>query len=296
MGTSITIEFWHHNQQVANALIQRVMAEMKRVDQLMSPYIASSELSQINETASVRPVIVSQELFDLIALSLRHGQWSGGVFDITYASVGRFYNYRKSIKPENNAIEQALPLVDYRAVTLNPSARSVAFEKEGTKIDLGGIAKGHAVDSAILYLHRHGVRHATVSAGGDSRILGDRRGRPWMMGIKDPRGEGHIVSLPLQDLSVSTSGDYERYFIDQSGIRHHHILNPKDGLSASLVRSVTILGPNATMTDALSTTVFVMGVKKGLNYINGIADVSAIIIDGEGKLHYSNDLVRPERQ
>ena len=290
------MELWHENEQTAKQLIQQVMTEMSRVDQLMSPYIASSELSQINENAALRPVSVSQELFDLISLALRHGQWSGGIFDITYASVGQLYNYRKAIQPQDKTLKQALSLIDYRSVTLDSDTRRISFAKQGTKIDLGGIAKGHAVDRAILILHQGGVRHATVSAGGDSRILGDRRGWPWMMGIKDPRGEGHIVSLPLQDLSVSTSGDYERYFIDQSGIRHHHIINPKDGRSASQVRSVTILGPNATMTDALSTTVFVMGVKQGLGYINGIADVSAIIIDGEGKLHYSNDLVRPERQ
>lgn len=295
MGTSITVEFWLEDSARAKDLIDGVMAEMRRVDQLMSPYIETSELSIVNRDAFTLPVKVSSELFSLLQLSLQHGKWSRGTFDITYASVGSQYNYREGIKPSELDIQQSLALIDYSSIVLDNSLQTVRYKVRGTKIDLGGIAKGHAVDRATRYLYQQGVRHATVSAGGDSSILGDRRGRPWMLGIKNPRGDGHLISLPLQDVSVSTSGDYERYFIDQSGERHHHIINPKNGKSATQLRSVTILGPNATMTDALSTTVFVMGIKRGLTYINGIENVSAILIDAEGKLHYSNDLVRPER-
>lgn len=296
MGTLITIQFWLEDEKQAERLIEGVMAEMRRIDRLMSPYINSSELAQINDRAHNEPVKVSKELYDLIALALRHGQWSGGAFDITFASVGFRYDYRNSVKPDDADLDKAVALIDYHSVRLNDAEQTVRFEREGTKIDLGGIAKGHAVDGAIQYLKDEGVRHAIVSAGGDSRIIGDHRGRPWILGIKNPRGDNHLVTLPLENVSVSTSGDYERYFIDQKGERHHHIINPKSGKSASEVRSVTILGPNATMTDALSTTIFVMGVKQGLGYINQLQNVSAIIIDAEGRLHYSNDLVRPVKR
>lgn len=295
MGTLIRVEFWLEDKARAKRLVKGVMAEMHRIDRLMSPYIESSELAQINARAHQEPVKVSPELFNLIKLALQHGQWSKGTFDITFASVGFRYDYRKGVKPDENQLADAINLVDYRSVRLSDDSREIRFLKAGMKIDLGGIAKGHAVDNAIRYLYGEGVRHGIVSAGGDSRIIGDRHGRPWILGIKNPRGDNHLISLPLEEVSVSTSGDYERYFIDQQGIRHHHIINPRSGKSASSVRSVTILGPNATMTDALSTTVFVMGVREGLEYINRLPDVSAIIIDSEGKLHYSNDLVRPTK-
>ncbi len=296
MGTLITLEFWHQDQHQAKILISGVMAEMQRIDQLMSPYITTSELARVNRRAYRESVQVSTELFNLIELALQYGKRSNGAFDITYASIGSQYDYRNAKKPSPDAIRKALPFIDYSSVLLNKNTQTVRLEKQGTKIDLGGIAKGYAVDCAVKYLYENGVRHAMVSAGGDSHILGDRRGRPWIMGIKAPRGEGHLIALPLQNVSVSTSGDYERYFIDQSGERHHHIINPENGRSASHIRSVTVIGPNSTMTDALSTSVFVMGVEQGLAYINGINDVSVIIIDEQGKLHYSNDLVRPERK
>lgn len=296
MGTLINVEIWLPDKIKASQLIDGVMAEMHRIDKLMSPYIDTSELAKVNANAFKEPVAVSEELYQLIRLALQHGEWSQGAFDITFASVGFHYDYRNKIKPDDKWLQQAKTFIDYQAVTLNDSGQTIRFLKQGTKIDLGGIAKGHAVDQASRYLYQHGVRHGIVSAGGDTRLIGDRMGRPWILGIKDPRGEGHQITLPLQELSVSTSGDYERYFIDQQGIRHHHIINPKSGKSASQVRSVTILGPNTTMTDALSTTVFVMGVSKGLAYINRLPEVSAIIIDAAGRLHYSSDLVRPTRK
>ena len=296
MGTLIRVEFWLTDREKAQRLIQGVMAEMNRIDRLMSPYIESSELAQINAQADAHPVKVSDELYHLIGAALQHGEWSQGTFDITFASVGFRYDYRNGVMPDKETHQKAAELIDFRSVQLLDRNREIRFSKPGVKIDLGGIAKGHAVDNAIRYLYREGVRHGIVSAGGDSRIIGDRLGRPWVLGIKNPRGENNVVTLPLEEIAVSTSGDYERYFIDHQGVRHHHIINPKSGESASSVTSVTILGPSATLTDALSTTVFVMGVQRGLEYVNRLADVSAIIIDAEGKLHYSKDLVRPSRK
>ena len=295
MGTLINVELYCEDAKKARVLIDWVSAEMERIDRLMSPYKPQSELAQINALAADRPIMISSELYQLVAKALEHGHWSQGAFDITFASAGFQYDYRNKIKPSEDKLSTAVHFIDYRAVILLPENK-IKFTKKGVKIDLGGIAKGHAVDRAIYYLQSQGIKHAIVSAGGDSRIIGDHRGRPWILGIQHPRGDGHAVSLPLESIAVSTSGDYERYFIDQDGVRHHHILNPKSGKSASEVQSVTILGPNATLTDALSTTVFVMGVTNGLAYINKLNDVSAIIIDAQGKLHYSDDLVRPTRK
>mgnify|MGYP002700472395 CR=1 FL=1 len=293
MSTSIRVEIWHESPQQADVLLAWVIEEMHRVDRLMSPYKPESELAIINSQASIHPVVVSSELFTLIQLSLAHGVRSDGQFDITFASIGYQYDYRRAVKPSNELIETALTAIDFRAVALDPINQAVSFKHSGTRIDLGGIAKGHAVDRAVNYLIKHGVKHGIVTADGDSRIIGDRRGRPWMLGVKSPRAEGHAVTLPVESLALSTSGDYERYF-EEDGKRYHHILDPRSGKSATGVQSVTIMGPTAVQTDALSTTVFVMGVKEGLAYIEQQPDYSAIIIDQRGKLFYSNDLVNPQ--
>lgn len=292
MSTSIRAEIWHEQPQRAQQLLEGVIEEMRRVDRLMSPYKPKSELAIINSQASLKPVAVSPELFKLIQLSLAHGIRSDGRFDITFASVGYQYDYRRSIKPDDKKIATALPAINFRAVDLDTINRTVAFKHENTRIDLGGIAKGHAVDNAVNYLVQQGVKHGIVSAGGDSRIIGDRRGRPWMLGVKSPRAEGHAVALPVESLALSTSGDYERFF-EEGGTRYHHIIDPSNGKSVTGVQSVTIMGPTAVQTDALSTTVFVMGVEKGLAYIEGQPEYSAIIIDHRGKLFYSSDLVNP---
>ena len=157
-------------------------------------------------------------------------------------------------------------------------------------IDLGGIAKGYAVDRCISIIRTAGIDQAAVAAGGDSRIIGDRRGQPWTVGVRDPRDDQSMaVLLPLVDTAVSTSGDYERFFVED-GVRYHHILDPRTGDSARQSWSVTILGPEATFTDALSTSVFVLGPERGLELVNRLNGIDAIIIDAQGQLLYSQDL------
>lgn len=294
MGTNVRVEVWAENDEgKGRDAIALAMAEMRRIDALMSPYIATSEVAQVNAEAARRPVIVSKELFDLLALSLQHSEQSGGAFDITFASVGYLYDYRKKQKPAASSLKQKVPLINYKLIKLHPEQRSVSFGQPGVRIDLGGIAKGYAVDKAILLLKAAGIQHGLVRAGGDSRLLGDKKGRPWWLGIKHPRKEGFITTLPLENIAVSTSGDYERFYIDDSGERQHHILNPANGKPAMAVQSVTVLADEAVLTDALSTTVFVMGVQRGLDYINRKPGVSVIIIDQAGQMFYSNDLVAP---
>lgn len=290
MGTSVTVELWLEDSQRATRLMDAVMREMRRIDASMSPYIASSELSQLNAKAGIEAVKVSKELFDIVERSNHFSELSGGAFDITFASVGHRYDYRHKVKPGDNEIAQLLPLIDYHHLQLDRSARTIRYARQGVVIDLGGIAKGYAVDRGYTLLVDAGVKHAIVTAGGDSRILGDRRGRLWVVGIKNPRGDGHVIKLPVENVAVSTSGDYERYF-ESEGTRYHHIINPVTGKSAKGLRSVTILGENATLTDAMSTTVFVLGVEKGLALVNRQQNMSAVIIDESGKVYYSNDLV-----
>jgi thiamine biosynthesis lipoprotein len=290
MGTRIYVELWLDDAARGAAAVDAVIASMHEVDALMSTYKPESQLSRVNARAALEPVEVDRELFDVIRASLEFSQLTGGAFDVTYASVGYLYDFRARQRPTEAQITAALPGVDWRNVRLDPAALTVRFEKPGMRIDLGGIAKGYAVDRAIALLQARGVAHALVTAGGDSRLIGDRFGRPWIVGIRHPDDAKRIITrIPLVDTAMSTSGDYERYF-DENGVRYHHIIDPKTGHSASKVRSATILAPTAMQTDGLSKTAFVLGAEEALKIIERIPGVDAIFVTPGGKVLYTKGM------
>ena len=294
MGTRVAVELWTEDAALAERAMAAVIAEMRRTDELMSTYKPESQLSQVNAHAFDRPVKVDPGIIEVVTRSFEFSRLSDGAFDVTYASVGYLYDYRARQHPSGAQIEAALPAVDWRQVDVDRAQGTIRFLRPGMRIDLGGIAKGYAVDRSIEILRGLGIRHALVNAGGDTRLLGDRRGKPWIVGIRDPRNEGRMVMrLPLEDEAISTSGDYERYF-EEDGVRYHHILVPGTGKSANEVRSATIIGPDATQTDGLSTTVFVLGVERGMALVSGLPGVEAVIVDRDGRIYYSDGLATPQ--
>ena len=291
MGTRAKVEFEYHSAEVAEQLIKQVIEEMNRIDRLMSPFKNTSELSRINLLASTKPITISDEMYQLLKRSIEFSKITNGAFDITFKSKGFNYDYPKKIRPNKKELERLVNNIDYQNIKLNPESNTVFFTSKETKIDLGGIAKGHAVDLSIELLISHGVKNAYVSAGGDSRVIGTKKDRMWYIGVKHPRDENKlIVNLPLQDVAISTSGDYERFFI-QDNIRYHHIIDPSTGDSARKSQSVTIIASKGTDADAWSTSIFILGAKKGLELINQVDDVSAIINDNEGRMSFSEDIV-----
>ncbi|HZE92192.1 MAG TPA: FAD:protein FMN transferase, partial [Rhizobacter sp.] len=202
MGTAVRVELWSADPALAEQAMAEVMAEMHRIDHAMSPHKESSELSLINRDAAVGPVRISDEMFELLTRSIEFSKISGGAFDITYASAGHLYDYREHIKPSDDALAAARAAIGYQHMVLDRQTSSVRFARPGVRIDLGGFAKGHAVDRGADILRRHGIVNAIVTAGGDSHLLGDRRGRPWTIGIRDPRRPSEIVAvLPLEDVA-----------------------------------------------------------------------------------------------
>lgn len=295
MTTPVSLELWADNRQQAEALWQSVFAEFTKVDEDMSRYRDDSQLSRVNAEAADHPVPVTQSLFEVLSKAREISEMSSGAFDISFASVGYLYDFRERRQPDDEAVKAGLERINYRDILLDEDDLTVRFRKPGLMLDLGGIAKGYAVDQGVRVLQQSGVKHARLSAGGDMRLLGDRRGRPWMVGVRDPRHrDKQAVVMPLSDTAISTSGDYERFFIDDKGERVHHILSPSTGRPVGEVQSVTVLGSDAMTTDGLSTAVFVLGAKRGLELINTLEGVDAVIIDENRRMHYSQGLMSGE--
>src|ERR1700722_15544618 len=298
MGTRIYVELWDTDAAHGEASIDAVMAEMRHIDDLMSHYKPESQLSQINQHAADAPVVVDKELFDLIKPSPPYSEITEGAFDITYASVGYLYNYPNHIHPTKEQIKAALPAVNWRNMKFDDAHHSVFFEHKGMRIDLGGIGKGYAVDRGIEILQKRGIQHAVVTAGGGRGrfvkcIAADGSEREWLVAIRHPDDPNKVVTrIPLSDAAMSTSGDYERYF-DENGVRYHHIIDPRTGHSASMVRSATIIGPTATQTDGMSKTAFVLGAEKDLAIINRMPEYDAVYVNPCGKVSVSNGLRPP---
>jgi FAD:protein FMN transferase len=293
MGTRVSVELWADDEARGRELVADVMREYHRIDDAMSTYKPDSEISRVNSYAAEAPMIISAELFGLVERSLELSKMSDGAFDITYDSVGYLYDFRARQRPTDRQIDERIDAVDYRHVVLDRARSTIFFKANGVRINLGGIAKGYVVERAAAMLRASGVEHALLNAGGDTRVIGDRRGQPWIVGIRHPRVADEVVTrLPLVDEAISTSGDYERYF-EENGHRYHHIINPATGRPTEGILTVTVIGPDGTMTDGLDTAIFVLGVERGLELIEAYPDYETIIVDAAGKVAYSKGLTAP---
>ncbi|MFQ5456333.1 MAG: FAD:protein FMN transferase [Nitrospirota bacterium] len=266
--------------------INAALKEIKRIENLMSSWIDASEVSRINKNAGIRPVKVSKELFELISRAKKFSKITNGAFDISFAGLKGLWNFydNKKYVPEEDEIKKVLHLVNYRNIIMENDA---VFIKKGMRIDLGGIAKGYTIDRVAAILREYGIENALIKAGGDIRAEGRKDGKPWKIGIQHPRkGSKFIGIINGEDISVSTSGDYERYFM-KDGKRYHHIIDPETGYPADRSQSVTILGTETVVTDALATAVFILGPEDGMKLVEQMRGIDAVIIDKNGNLSVS---------
>lgn len=263
--------------------------EMKRIEKLMDVHNPESELSRVNRLADKRPIKVSKEIFEVLKGAREYSALTSGAFDVSIRPLGALWGERGKLKeiPEVREIKERLPLVNYKNIILNERNQTVEFKRKGIALDLGGIAKGYALDCTIRVLKERGIKEALINAGGDIRVIGER---VWKVGLQHPRKEKEVLAvIKLRDQAIATSGDYQRYFIKE-GKRYHHIINPETGYPAIECMSVTIIGQSATQVDILATGVFVLGPEKGMELIESLKDVEGIIIDSQGKILLSSGL------
>ena len=225
----------------------------------------------------------------------RISQLTEGAFDITIAGLGKIWKFNRSgfTPPSDLLLAQRLPLVDYRKMLLNSTHKSVSLQKKGMKLDLGGIAKGYALDRAVAMLKKHGIAHGLVYGGGDIKLFGNRdgkpKGTPWRVGVQHPRESGKILAkIAITDTAVVTSGDYERFAI-KGGERYHHLIDPKEGRPGRKAISATVVGPNAMRADGLATGVFIMGTE-GIKLLESLPEVEGLIVNSEGKVFYTTGM------
>jgi thiamine biosynthesis lipoprotein len=266
--------------------------EIRRVESLMTTWRPDSELSRVNAAAGREKVAVSEETYEVVAAAIHTSEISEGTFDITFESLHGLWKFDQDLDPHPPtaaAVKEKLPLVGYKHVHLDAAARTIYLDQAGTKISLGGIAKGYAVDKAARVLERAGLTSFFVQAGGDLYTRGKKPdGTEWSAGVRDPRGpDGSFFALIwVSDHAFSTAGDYERsYIVD--GKRYHHIIDPRTGYPATASRSVTIWAPNALIADEIDDAVFILGPEKGLRLVESLDGVGAVIVDAHNKVWVS---------
>lgn len=296
MGTTVSLNVYvgsDGDAEKAGRAMQDALAEMARIEGLMSEWKPGTELSKLNDAAGGPAKPISSELFEVLETAKRiHGE-TEGTFDVTFHGVGHLWSFKAGSTPPSPAsIEAALPLVDGSALELDVETRTARLPKTGMKIGLGAIAKGYAVDRASALLRARGFANHVVEAGGDTYAAGSKGDQPWRVGVKDPEGLGSLGVLSIRERAVVTSGDYMRFF-EHEGRRYAHIIDPTTGWPIEAnesPKSVTLLAANATEADAYCTAVTVMGPARGLAFVESRPDLDAVIIERDGTVRVSTGL------
>lgn len=269
---------------------EAAFGEIKRLNALLSSYDADSDVSRASKAAGLSPVNVAPEVMEVLEAAVSVSELTNGAFDPTVGALAKVWGYsgEKVNLPEKRKIERLLPLVDYKQIALDRKNNTVFLRKKGMALNLGGVAKGYIVGKAASTLKRNGVERAIIKAGGDMYVFQKETDkRPFTVGIQDPRNKDSLIGeVHVLRGGVSTSGDYERFFV-KANVKYHHILDPKTGFPANGSRSVTIIADDPSLADALSTGVFVMGFEKGMALVEGLKNIQAVIVDANGGIHAS---------
>src|SRR5690606_14335021 len=275
-GNMFSFSIIHEDEAWASHCVDVAVDENKRIEALLTTFKDDSQTNQINRMAGVKGVQVDKEVFDLISRSLKISDLTQGAFDITYGSIDKkLWNFDQTMTslPDPAIAKEMTRLIDYRNIELDERKSTVFLRKRGMRIGFGGIGKGYAADRGKKILQGLGIANGVVNASGDLNAWGNQvNGKPWTIGIADPDTKMPFSSIPITDMAIATSGNYEKY-IFVNGKRYSHTIDPKTGLPVTGIKSVSIISPMAELSDSLATPVLVMGIRTGIDMINQIRGI-----------------------
>ncbi len=294
MGSQLRLLAWTTDEASTVAAFDQVFREFDRLESLLSIWKPGSDVVRLNQAAGGAPIAISPDTVTVLEAAAQASEWTGGKFDITfgvYTDIWKFDHDQDNTIPDQRAIDARRTLVDARLVQVDRAARTAAIGKAGARIHLGGIGKGYAVDRAAALLRARGLGDFLIQSGGDLYVAGQNGAMPWKLGINDPRGAANqsFATVEISDGTLSTSGDYERFFI-KDGVRYHHLIDPDTGEPARGTRSVTIVTDSAMLADVLSTGAFILGPAAGMALIERLPRVEGVIVSATNQVLVSSGL------
>jgi thiamine biosynthesis lipoprotein len=294
MGNRFELTVVAEDEKWANERIEAGIAEIQRIERLLTTFSDDSETNRVNQNAGIAPVPVSRETFNLVERSLRISALTQGAFDITYGSIDkRLWNFDQNMTslPDMATAKKMVRLINYRNVEMDSDKCTIYLKEKGMRIGFGGIGKGYAAERAKQVMKEQGVISGVVNASGDLCAWGYQPdGKPWTIGIVNPNASREVFSyLSITDLAVATSGNYEKYVMID-GKKYSHTIDPRTGLPVSGIKSVTVITTNAEIADAMATPVMIMGIYTGLDLINQMKNIEAIVIDDDDKVYTSKNI------
>ncbi len=293
MGCRYDITVIAANEAEGNKFIDIAANEVTRIEHLISEWDSTTQISHVNYYAGIRPVKVDKEVFDLIVRSIKISELTDGAFDISWAGMNQIWKFDGSMKrlPTNEEVAKAVSTVGYKNIILNKQDTTVFLKLKGMRLGFGGIGKGYGADKGAALLKSLGVAGGIMNASGDITAWGNQPdGKPWMIGITNPFNKDKVFSwFPYFGKSIGTSGNYENYVMF-NGVRYTHIIDPRTGWPVHGISSVTLFGPNAEISTALTKAIFVMGKDVGINLLKQIKGIEFIVVDEQGKMYESDNV------
>jgi len=293
LGSAFEVTAVANDTIKANEFIDLAVAEVKRIEYLISDWIPTTQISQVNKNAGIQPVKVNAEVFELVERAIKISQITAGAFDISYASMDKIWKFDGSMKamPTEEAIKKSVAKIGYKNIILDKKNQTVFLNSEGMKLGLGGIGQGYIADKVKDLLLSKGCKSGLINVSGDINAWGKQPdGKLWNVGIVNPLNKNKIfATFPLEDSAVETSGSYEKYVIF-NGKRYSHIIDPRTGYPATGVVSVSVFAKQTEIADALATGIFVLGVEVGIDLVNQLKGVECIIVDDTGKIFSSKGI------
>ncbi|MFA9372210.1 MAG: FAD:protein FMN transferase [Labilibaculum antarcticum] len=293
MGSRFEITAVGSDENQARLSISTGIEEIQRIERLISSWDLNSQTSKIIAKAGIEPVVVDQELFNLIRRSIKISNLTHGAFDISYASMDKIWRFDGSMKsmPDSASVASSVSKINFKNIVLDEEKHSIFLKESGMKIGFGAIGKGYAANKALELMAKMNLDGALVNASGDLISWGkDEGGKDWKIGISNPKNKDQIYSwLSIRETAVVTSGNYEK-FVEFNGVKYSHIIDPRTGYPVKRLSSVTVICPNAELADGLATSVFILGKDKGLELINHLNGIECILVTDDQELITSNNL------